>query len=412
MKLSKKELINLIREEAENFKKSFLSETIEDTIEVFEVDMNQFDDVEESDKALIYKDPSKKVERPAQPLTSVKMNAKANKLGSDSDASVAVKVNAGAAKGGNSHMTGQAKANFDSKKNIQNVKASGPFDERIEELEMNSEDKIPYDTAKTYVTAGAKKGGSSHTAGQAKADVHEVKPKKDSEEPTERIAKGIEIDGSNVELKESIKKLKDKNQNFFNKKDLQNFILNEAKTIVNKQKIKQELKTIIESAIILESFSLDQLENYVKNLSDSQTEELMEDLANFAESLGLSPEEMVDDSKVAKAIERKGLISPEDFENLNNLVQEGRVKDFVNKIKEKIKNNFFKILTGVSATSLLGSILGLAISAGAQSEAATLADYASGVEVEPNIGAIAFGIGGAISLISMIVGMHNYNKKI
>lgn len=230
MKLSKKELISLIREEAENFKNSFLSEAIEDTIEVFDVDMNKFDDVEESDKALTYKDPSKKIERPAQPLTSVKMNSKANQLGSDSDAAVAVKVNAGAAKGGGSHTAGQAKANFDSKKNIQDVKASGPFDDRLGDFEMNSEDKIPYDTAKTYVTAGAAKGGSSHTAGQAKADVHEVKPKKDSEEPTERIAKGIEIDGSNIDLKEN-----------YTKRELRNLVLTEAKKAVSDYKKKSEL---------------------------------------------------------------------------------------------------------------------------------------------------------------------------
>jgi hypothetical protein len=230
MKLSKKELISLIREEAENFKNSFLSEAIEDTIEVFDVDMNKFDDVEESDKALTYKDPSKKIERPAQPLTNVKMNSKANQLGSDSNAAVAVKVNAGAAKGGSSHTAGQAKANFDSKKNIQNVKASGPFDDRLGDFEMNSEDKIPYDTAKTYVTAGAVKGGSSHTAGQAKADVHEVKPKKDSEEPTERIAKGIEIDGSNIDLKEN-----------YTKRELRNLVLTEAKKAVSDYRKKSEL---------------------------------------------------------------------------------------------------------------------------------------------------------------------------
>lgn len=230
MKLSKKELINLIREEAENFKNSFLSEAIEDTMEVFDVEMNQFDDVEESDKALTYKDPSKKVEKPAQPVANVKMNAKANQLGSDSDAAVAVKVNAGTTKGGGSHTAGQAKANFDSKKNIQDTKSSGPFDDRVGDVEMNSEDKIPYDTAKTYVTAGATKGGSSHTAGQAKADAHEVKPKKDSEEPTERIAKGIEIDGSNIDLKES-----------YTKRELKNLVLTEAKKAVNDYKKKSEL---------------------------------------------------------------------------------------------------------------------------------------------------------------------------
>ncbi len=412
MKLSKKELINLIREEAENFKKSFLTEDVEDTIEVFDVDMNQLDDVEDSDKALTYKDPSKKVEKPAQtPIKDVKMNSKANQLGSDGDAAVAVKVKAGSVKGGSSHTAGQVRADFESKKNIQDVKSSIPFDNRMDDVEMNSEDKIPYETAKTYVTAGVAKGGSTHTAGQAKADSHEVKPKKDSEEPTERIAKGIEIDGSNVDLKESIEKLKTKNINVYSKKDLGNFILNEAKNIVAKNKIKQELKVVIENTIILETHSLKDLESYVRNLSSSQTDKLMEDLASFAESLGLSPEDLTNDEKVSNAIKNKGLVSKTDFEDVN-LVQEFKLPKFVSKIKEKIKDNFFKKLTNFSVGSLLTNVIGLAVSAGAQEKAATLADYASGVEVEPNIGAITFGIGGAISLVAMLVGMQNYNKKI
>lgn len=353
MKLSKKELISLIREEAENFKNSFLSEAIEDTIEVFDVDMNKFDDVEESDKALTYKDPSKKIERPAQPLTNVKMNSKANQLGSDSDAAVAVKVNAGAAKGGSSHTAGQAKANFDSKKNIQDVKSSGPFDDRLGDFEMNSEDKIPYDTAKTYVTAGAKKGGSSHTAGQAKADVHEVKPKKDSEEPTERIAKGIEIDGSNIDLKEN-----------YTKRELRNLVLTEAKKAVSDYKKKSELlREFNEICAELEKDGYD-------------LEEMLEEgwLKNIAVKLGLKDA----DEDVAKRKEKIDTQITSLSEKNSNLKfhyedpnKEVNQEEFVKKaqengytgsiiskeIKDKEGNLFIKVLykPGAYGASRLGS---------------------------------------------------------
>jgi hypothetical protein len=364
MKLSKKELINLIREEAENFKNSFLSEAIEDTIEVFDVDMNQFDDVEESDKALTYKDPSKKIERPAQHVERVKMNTKANQLGSDSDAAVAVKVNAGAAKGGDSHTAGQAKANFDSKKNIQDVKASGPFDDRLGDFEMNSEDKIPYDTAKTYVTAGATKGGSSHTAGQAKADVHEVKPKKDSEEPTERIAKGIEIDGSNIDLKEN-----------YTKRELRNLVLTEAKKAVSDYKKKSELlREFNEICAELEKdgYDLEEMleEGWLKNIAIKLgLKDADEDVAKRKEAIDKTMMEISTYSQQKnipfKILYDKEEVSQEDFaKKAQENGYTGKVVYGVENDKEGkkfIKVNYTPGVYGASRLSSAGSSQGLGV---------------------------------------------------
>jgi len=110
---------------------------------------------------------------------------------------------------------------------------------------MNSEDKLVDEKAKTYVSAGDEKKGNSHTAGQAKAEVHERMPEEDAEEPTDRIAAGIEIDGSNIEkeLKES-----------YTKTELKKFVLSEAAKAVKSYKnnsriegLKNELKIVAES---------------------------------------------------------------------------------------------------------------------------------------------------------------------
>jgi hypothetical protein len=233
MKLSKEELIEMIKQEAKALKASMLKESaVESSMDVFEVEMNSNDELGDSDKALTYKAPSKKVEKSGETPSAVKMNQKDNDQGSDEKASVAVKVDASGKKGGSNHLTGQANANFTSKNDIQGTKASGPFEDRVSknhEVEMNTEDKVVDEKAKTYVSAGAEKGGHTHTAGQAKAEVHERMPEKDAEEPTERIAKGIEIDGSNIDLKES-----------YSKKELKSFVLSEAKKAVDNYKKAQK----------------------------------------------------------------------------------------------------------------------------------------------------------------------------
>lgn len=235
MKLSKEELIEMIRQEAEIMKNEMISESnaITKVGDPIEAAMNQNDGLGDSEKALTFKNTSKKVEKEGQKPSEVKMNQKDSDQGSDEDAAVAVKVDAGSKKGGSGHTAGQANANFTSKKDIQDTKASGPFGDRVSkshEMEMNKEDKLVDEKAKTYVSAGTEKGGNTHTAGQAKAEVHERMPEKDAEEPTERIATGIEIKGSNIEgLKES-----------YTKSELKNFILSEAKKAVDNYKKAQK----------------------------------------------------------------------------------------------------------------------------------------------------------------------------
>jgi hypothetical protein len=234
MKLSKQELIDLIKQEAMAIKSTMLKESaVESTKNVFNVDMNANDGLGHSDKALVYKDKSKKTEKSGENNPATKMNQKANDLGSDEKAAAAVKVNASGKKGGSDHLAGKANASFESKDGIQSTKASAPFDDRASdshEIEMNTEDKVVDEKAKTYVSAGSEKSGHSHTAGQAKAEVHERMPEKDAEEPTERIAKGIEIDGSNIALKES-----------YTKKELKSLVLTEAKKAVDSYKKRAEL---------------------------------------------------------------------------------------------------------------------------------------------------------------------------
>lgn len=255
MEITKDELIKMIKEEASKLKRETIqeSEAVSDSVNVYDVDMNSNDELGDSNKALAYKDPSKKIEKAGETAKLPKMNQKDGNEGSDKKAAVAVKVDAGSKKGGNSHTAGQAKAKFTSKKDIQGEAPSAPFDDRVKDLKMNSEDKIVDKEAKTYVSAGAKKGGKTHTAGQAKAEVHERMPEKDAKETTDPIAKGIEIDGSNIDIKES-----------YTKSELTSFILSEAgraaKNHVEKQ-IKNKKRAKLEKEL---AFVMENLEEYVK----------------------------------------------------------------------------------------------------------------------------------------------------
>lgn len=253
MKISKKELMEMIRQEAALIKKGMLeeAEAIEKVGDPIEAEMNQKDGLGDSKKALVYKDKSSKKEKEGTKASEAKMNSKDNEQGSDKDAAVAVKVDAGSKKGGKGHVSGQANANFTSKKDIQKADPSKPFDDRISdshEMEMNKEDKAGDEKAKTYVSAGSEKGGKTHTTGQANAEVHERAPEKDSKEPTKRIAAGIEIDGSNIDLKEN-----------YTKSELKKLIMTEAKKaadnyVQNKNKESRKIQLMKEFRELCESF--------------------------------------------------------------------------------------------------------------------------------------------------------------
>lgn len=264
MKISKQELMEMIRQEAAQIKKGMLEEAegIEKVGDPIEAEMNQNDELEDSDKALVYKDKSSKKEKQGTKSKDVKLNSKDNDQGSDKDAAVAVKVGAGSKKGGNSHISGQAKANFTSKKDIQKADKSGPFDDRISdshEMEMNKQDKLTDEKAKTYVSAGSEKSNKTHTAGQAKAEVHEKMPEKDVDEPTDRIAAGIEIDGSNIDLKENYKK-----------SELKKLIMTEAKKaadnyLQSKTRESRQIELMEELGYLLEG-----LKEYESDISEAE----------------------------------------------------------------------------------------------------------------------------------------------
>ena len=223
VKITKSDLLKLIEEEAKNIAETITEEkAVEKAIEPTEVDMNKNDKEGDSDKALVYKDPKKKEEKSGEDAKDVKMNAQDKDQGSDEKAATAVEVKAGAKKGGNDANTGQHAANFTSKDKNPKKEVSAPFEDSAKD-EMNTMDKLTDEKTKTYVDAGAKKGGNDVTAGQHKADVHEKAPVVKDEAP---IATGIL-------LKENYKK-----------SELKTFILSEAKKLAKKMMLEDELSSL------------------------------------------------------------------------------------------------------------------------------------------------------------------------
>ncbi len=202
--------LQILSEETELLKKD-IAEAIENIGDPMDVKLNKNDKTGDKDQALVHKSKSKTeykkgpAEKGEEPM-DVKLNQAPSKQGSDEKASTAVGVKAGAAKGGNDVLSGQAKANFESKTEGPKAKTGEPFEDKAK-TEMNSMDKEVDEGTKTFVDAGAAKGGTDVTAGQAKAGWKESAPKSDNDK---RIADAIQ--------------LKEK----YTKKELQEFIMAEA----------------------------------------------------------------------------------------------------------------------------------------------------------------------------------------
>lgn len=219
--ISAEDLKKLIKEEAYKLLSEDADKII-DAGDTMDVDMNQMDRVDNSDGSAYTKNTDGKFEKKkanmenAEIPTDVKMNKQDNDQGHDEKIAAAVKVDAAnSTKKGtadNPHIEGMKNGNFESKKGNQSTKASTPFEDRKDKVEMNSQDKNIDDVgAKTYVEAGGDvKGGEKHTTGQKKAVSKEKAPEK--EDSYGRIAKGIELP-----------------EGFENKKALVNFINEEAK---------------------------------------------------------------------------------------------------------------------------------------------------------------------------------------
>ena len=240
-KLTTKQFYEMVRTESLKVKNQLIKEEKEAAFEKvgdpLEIKLNTNDKLGDSTKALVFKDAKSKEEKSSGPKTEKSepftekegealdiKTEKEGEEGSDKKAASAVEVKAGAEKGGKDSLTGQHKANFTSKSENPKKEVSAPFDEKASDkmnvMDKESKDKTPL----TYVTAGAEEGGNKVTAGLHKKDIKTAAPK--SEEKSERIAKGIEI-------KEN-----------YSKKDLQEFIMNEAKKLAKKQMLEEELNKL------------------------------------------------------------------------------------------------------------------------------------------------------------------------
>lgn len=223
-KISSKMLLDLIKEEAEKIKQELQEADITKVGEPLDVKLNKNDGTEDKDAALVHKSKSKTeykkgpAEKGEDPLDA-DMNQQPSKGGSDEKAATAVKVKAGAEKGGKGVTAGQHTANFESKSDGPKNSVSTPFTKKASE-KMNAEDKVVDEGTKTYVESGAEKGGNDVTAGQHKAGWKESAPTSDNDK---RIASGIQ-------LKES-----------YTKTELQQFIISEAKKLAKKQMLEMEL---------------------------------------------------------------------------------------------------------------------------------------------------------------------------
>jgi len=219
--ISPEDLKRLIKEEASKILKEEADKII-DAGDTMDVKMNQLDRVDNSDGSAFTKNTDGKFEKKKANMTNeelptdVKMNQNDKDQGHDEKIAAAVKVDAASStkKGtaDNPHIEGMKNGNFESKKGNQSTKASTPFEDRKDTVNMNSEDKNIDDVgAKTYVEAGGDvTGGEKHTTGQKKAVSKEKAP--ESKDSYERIAKGIELP-----------------EGFKNKKELIDFINENAK---------------------------------------------------------------------------------------------------------------------------------------------------------------------------------------
>lgn len=228
-KISSKELMAMITEAAEKIKIELNEEDLKKIGDpVTDVKLNANDKLGDSNKAIVAKTKTETktktgTVKAGDPL-DVKMNQQPSKGGSDEKAAAAVEVKAGAEKGGNDVTTGLHKANFTSKNSGPKKETSEPFLDKAPE-KMNANDKVSDQGTKTYVEAGAEKGGADVTAGQHKATWKESAPKSDKDD---RIAKAIQ-------LKES-----------YTKKELMNFIISEAKKKAKRESLDEQMKKIQE----------------------------------------------------------------------------------------------------------------------------------------------------------------------
>lgn len=232
-----KRFLEILSEETEMLKKQ-IAEDIKNLGDPLDAKINQNDKLGDSkNQNLVMKNKSTTKNKPdgapktdgdfpndLEHPTDVDMNQEPSKGGSDEKASTAVAVKAGAEKGGEGVTAGQAKANFTSKTEGPKKSVSDPFTDGAKK-EMNSmdSDKGDKEAPKTYVEAGAEKGGTDVTAGQHSPKFKEKAPKSDNDK---RIATGIQ-------LKES-----------YTKSELNALILEKARELAKQQILAKQLNSL------------------------------------------------------------------------------------------------------------------------------------------------------------------------
>jgi len=191
--------------------------------DAMEVDMNSMDKTASSNGALVKSKEKggfeKKTSAPAkaeniektEETTEVKMNQNDKDGGSDAKVAAAVEVEAASSTKKGDSVEGMHNANFESKDKGPSTDASTPFEEKEGEVKMDKMDKVIDDGTKTFVAPGAEMSKGAST-GQHKANWSETA--KNEKEKAEAIAKGIQLP-----------------ETFKNKKELLNFINEQAKKV-------------------------------------------------------------------------------------------------------------------------------------------------------------------------------------
>ena len=191
--------------------------------DAMEIEMNQNDTESGSEKkpgvAMVSAEGEKKSDAPkaadniekTEESTEVEMNQNDGDTGSDKKVATAVEVEAATSTKKGGSVEGMHNAKFTSKDKNPSVESSKPFEEKKEKVEMNAMDEAKEDGTKTFVESGAEMSKGASTGQHAPKFSEEAKNEK---EDHERIAKGIQLP-----------------EGFKNKKELLNFINEEAKKL-------------------------------------------------------------------------------------------------------------------------------------------------------------------------------------
>ena len=133
----------------------------------------------------------------------------------------------------------------------------------------------------------------------------------------------------------------------------------------------------------------------VGSFSEEEKNKAREEIIALANKLGLSPEDMTDESKVKAALAK----------NQSELKLESiSVNEGMREWWSKAKNKFYKWLTYSGIGGLVGGLVTLAIGGSMDSVATNAADY-TGATVDMNTAVIVGGVAMVISLVATLVGM-------